>query len=395
MNWHFYLFIAWLEVLETNALHFFNSSSIYISIICVHFYFYLSSIPIIINDSTPGQPNYMVMDGDIPCTKKHEQIYTYEFNVCGSVTDYNIEEECRAELVDSRTQESKIPTAGVIQINRHGHVNETNNDWCYVAGYFNEAATTVRLLDTSDPTKGIQLRYLGDFCNGGKQRTVFIHLECADVLAPVPTHAYEYSSCEYTIYMPSVYGCPLECPVAHRAICGGQGHCAYDPDAQQARCFCNEGYGGPACTITGSALEYASHPGYSPAMLGLTITLGIIIAALVISIIMMIRQVAAYRNDIANYQVLKGGDEDMSTSQHALSPHSNSTTRNPMNSGGNGSFNLSSMANSFSSAISPNQGGGGTTFSPGQGGQTDGDMNGGHGGFSPPTMEMTNQSISL
>ena len=48
---------------------------------------------------------------------------------------------------------------------------------------------------------------------------------------------------------------------------------------------------------------------YSPALLGLIITLFVIIALLVCGVFVMIKQVGAYRDDIANYQVLKGGDE--------------------------------------------------------------------------------------
>jgi hypothetical protein len=133
-------------------------------------------------------------------------------------------------------------------------------------------------------------------------------LACADRLNPVPTHAYELVGCEYTVYMPSVYGCPLECPVANRALCGGQGHCAYDPDKKAARCYCNKGYRGDDCTNVGTVEEDALN--YSPALLGLIITLFIIVALLVLGVFTMIKQVSAFRDDIANYQVLKGGDED-------------------------------------------------------------------------------------
>ena len=46
------------------------------------------------------------------------------------------------------------------------------------------------------------------------------------------------------------------------------------------------------------------------ALLGLIITLFVIIGALVAAVVLMIRQVAAYREDVSNYQILKGGDED-------------------------------------------------------------------------------------
>jgi len=45
-------------------------------------------------------------------------------------------------------------------------------------------------------------------------------------------------------------------------------------------------------------------------LLGLIITLFIIIGALVAAVVMMIRQVAAYREDVSNYQMLKGGEDE-------------------------------------------------------------------------------------
>jgi hypothetical protein len=38
-----------------------------------------------------------------------------------------------------------------------------------------------------------------------------------------------------------VLGCPLECPVVNKHLCNGHGHCAYDTDLRQARCFCDMG----------------------------------------------------------------------------------------------------------------------------------------------------------
>ena len=169
-----------------------------------------------------------------------------------------------------------LPTAS--QINKRGTENELD-DWCFVVGYYNQEQTSVHLLNPIDPTEGIMVSYNGDYCNGGKQRKFNIELQCTDKLNPVPTHAYELSGCEYTVYMPSVYGCPLECPVANRALCGGQGHCAYDNDKKSARCYCNHGYSGDDCTADGTAADEQLN--YSPALLGLIITLFIIVALLV------------------------------------------------------------------------------------------------------------------
>jgi hypothetical protein len=184
---------------------------------------------------------------------------------------------------------------------------EEDDDWCYLVGKYEESSTKLSLLNQEDPTKGLVLTYYGETCSSThKQRQFRIELQCADRLAAVPTSALEYETCVYTVTMPSVYGCPLECGVANRKLCGGNGHCGYDEDSQSSKCFCNHGYTGSACADSVKA------PGinYSPALLGLIITLFIIVVLLAGSIVYMVRQMNAYREDIANYQVLKGGDDE-------------------------------------------------------------------------------------
>jgi hypothetical protein len=66
------------------------------------------------------------------------------------------------------------------------------------------------------------------------------------------------------------------------------------------------GYSGSDCTQTSSS----SSLNYSPALLGLIITLFIIVVVLVASIVFMVRQMNAYKEDLANYQVLKGSEEE-------------------------------------------------------------------------------------
>ncbi len=48
---------------------------------------------------------------------------------------------------------------------------------------------------------------------------------------------------------------------------------------------------------------------YSPVLMGLIITLFVIIVLLGAGLALMIRQVSAYRDDVANYQALKGEDD--------------------------------------------------------------------------------------
>jgi len=225
------------------------------------------------------------------------------FNICGAVQD-DIPEKC-----DDLAGLSK---ASALQVNTRGTVGE-GDDWCFLVGSYDDKTTKVTLLEETDPTKGVSLTYYGDFCHakpGQKpvQRTFKIEMACADRLNPVPTHAYETTACGYTVYMPSVYGCPVECPVSQRQLCGGNGHCSYDYDKHAARCFCNHGFGGADCTK--SDAEALAATGYSPALTGLIVTLFVIIGVLVAAVVYMFRQVAAYRDDVSNYQALSGGGDD-------------------------------------------------------------------------------------
>ena len=67
------------------------------------------------------------------------------------------------------------------------------------------------------------------------------------------------------------------------------------------------GFTGPDCA---SPEVHAEAPlNYSPALLGLIITSFIIIALLVGGILLMFKQLSAYREDLSHYQVLKGGED--------------------------------------------------------------------------------------
>lgn len=132
--------------------------------------------------------------------------------------------------------------AGALQVDKRATTNP-NDDWCYAVGKYDPSTTKLALIDSNDPTQGLQMTYYGDTCKStNTQRQFVIQMSCQDKLNPVPLHALELEHCIYTVTMPSVYGCPLECPVASRKLCGGNGHCAYDSDKRGARCFCNKGW---------------------------------------------------------------------------------------------------------------------------------------------------------
>jgi hypothetical protein len=67
------------------------------------------------------------------------------------------------------------------------------------------------------------------------------------------------------------------------------------------------GYTGADCSQKTSTSEELN---YSPALLGLIITLFVVSILLVGLILFMFRQVNAYRQDASNYMALHGGDTD-------------------------------------------------------------------------------------
>ena len=246
--------------------------------------------------------SYIVEDGNIPCSHHTEKNYTYIFNICG-VVEKGIPVACNSL--------KGLDIAGAIQIDNNDTPNDPTDDTCRVVGDYTQSTFDIKLYDQNDPTKGLELSYLGgEKCSHGNMNRRFVmNILCDETLASRPSHIYELSHCDYTATIPSAFGCPLECPVANRAICGGQGQCAYDTDARKARCFCYHGYKGNDCNDkTGSGEDL----NYSPALLGIIITLFIVVAALVIGIVLMIRQMQAFKDDMSHYQVLRGDEMELS-----------------------------------------------------------------------------------
>ena len=246
------------------------------------------------------ESSYVVEDGDIPCTTFKEKNYTYMFNVCGPVTS-GVPAVCR--------RKQGVNAAGALQIDKNLLLNDPIDDYCYVVGSFS-TSSQLQLLDTDNPTKGVGLTYYGDYCKSPvEQRRFVIELVCTDKLNPSPSHVYEVHHCTYKAIIPSVYGCPLECPVSNRHLCGGNGHCYYDDDLGSSRCFCNRGYSGDDCM---ERYDEMNNSKYSPVLLGLTVTLFGIVLVLIVSIAFMIKQIAAYKDDLTNYKVLAANGEEVS-----------------------------------------------------------------------------------
>jgi len=239
-----------------------------------------------------SQPSYEVIDGDLPCTAQMEKNYTYHFNVCNSVTT-NVPASCpHAEAA--------------LQVDDRAGTGE-----CYVVGRYDAASPQWELVDVTDPSKGVRLTYEGDNCPHDQnnqpvafKRKFHIDFTCADGTANVPTHALEKQYCEYTVEWPSVYGCPVECPIGGRQICSGNGHCGYDLDMRSPRCFCNDGYAGGSCGQKASSGD--SSESASEAVTGILVALFVVSLVFAAGVFYLGRQVTKYRDDMNQFQVHSG-----------------------------------------------------------------------------------------
>lgn len=104
--------------------------------------------------------------------------------------------------------------------------------------------------DSEEPAKGFSMRLFGgDSANCGKSRSITLVFLCNSMSFPPPgkvdqTFVEELDPCTYQVFLPSTYGCPLQCPTSasNALVCSNQGICRYDTDLSNARCFCDDGY---------------------------------------------------------------------------------------------------------------------------------------------------------
>jgi len=193
---------------------------------------------------TDQQASYLIKDGDIPCTPEKEPSYDYVWNFCADVTQASFPSIC-----------SDLQAAAAIQyIDRADGYQE-----CNVIGLYDTQRddTYFQLLDEADPSKGVSMKYLfGHRCpTTGKLRTATVNVACANVQSVIDS-ADEPTPCDYELNMRSLHGCPLECPITPLGLCNSHGHCAYDPTAGAPRCYCNHGFGGKECQVSGLVSDY-------------------------------------------------------------------------------------------------------------------------------------------
>jgi hypothetical protein len=142
--------------------------------------------------------SYLIKDGDIPCTPEKEPSYSYVFNFCADVT--------QASFPFGICEDTQMGSA-IQYIDRADGFQE-----CNVIGHYDPDRddTYFSLLDQSDPSKGVSLKYLfGHQCPNGNLRSATIDVMCANEKEPIVDSANEPTECGYHLTMRSMFGCPL------------------------------------------------------------------------------------------------------------------------------------------------------------------------------------------
>ena len=173
--------------------------------------------------------------------------FEYTLNFCGNVV--NNPKPC-----------AHRPDSGVAW---RTNLNSSHlTDCTRLGGDFTKRPTPIgfKLFDEKKPSKGVVMTMAGGEkpkdCDRVAQLDV-VHL-CADRSFPPAGRLDEtfvelVNNCEYRVFIPSLFGCPKECPVKHGRVCAGRGICSYDTDDQSTRCFCDTGHKGKDCSQSGGS----------------------------------------------------------------------------------------------------------------------------------------------
>ena len=238
--------------------------------------------------SKEGSGDHEIYGGDIPCTDEKEDNYTYYYNFCRPIN---------------------LPQSHVPACNLLGDVavlQKSIDGTCKIAGKVK--TQKIELIDPNHPADGVKVTYSGgDSCHTqDKERKTTIYARCShegvawrEDLVDEPKGA---KSCEYEIKLHSFKACPTECPLGDNSKpCGGGGHCAYDHTSKKARCFCNTGKGGKACTE-----DIKEQQTVNGVMMGLLVTVLIFTLLLGGVLGFLIYKIREARGETSSYMKVQG-----------------------------------------------------------------------------------------
>lgn len=238
--------------------------------------------------SKVGSGDHEIYGGDIPCTDEKEDNYTYYYNFCRPIN----------------LPQSHVPACNLG--NGVAVLQKSVDGQCKVAGRVK--TQKIELIDPNHPADGVKVTYSeGDRCHTkNKERKTTIFARCShegvawrEDLVDEPKGA---KSCEYEIKLHSFKACPTECPLGDNSMpCGGHGHCAYDHTNKRARCFCNTGKGGKACTE-----NIQEQQAVNGVMMGLLVTVLIFTLLLAGVLAFLIYKIRMARGETTSYMKVHG-----------------------------------------------------------------------------------------
>jgi hypothetical protein len=235
--------------------------------------------------ATGSQKSYYILDGDLSCTKEEEPTFSYTWNFCAPVTPASLPGAC-----------ANVGKNGVAL----QYLESGKDSFCFIIGRYDSSHPDMRLLDESNPAKGVSIEYpTGERCDTGVMRKAFVDVECSNTETRT-LQAVSDRPCTYRLTMKSQHGCPKECAMTDNGLCNNHGHCGYDYVRQTSYCFCNDGYYGDSCEDTtdpnGSGGSF--YDGHS-VQVWLLITLLAAAGVLVYSVVNMGKKIRIARQEAA------------------------------------------------------------------------------------------------
>ncbi len=228
------------------------------------------------------------------------------------------------------TGNTKSPQYGPAPAYQVSNVPTQRWDYCHRLGSTIQpggyANVNYKLIDTSNPSRGVGIQYTGgDQCGPDApttpRRSLTIWLQCDEdasgtissqevVLeqAPPAGSPAGTASCQYEIFLKTAYGCPFECPVGPdpntgaNKLCSNHGFCDFDTSAAQPKCFCNDGWTGVDC-----ATRSAVAPSGLSATGGVLITVCLFLVGTLAFLGFLWYRIRSLRLDPAAYSALRSG----------------------------------------------------------------------------------------
>eukprot|EP01029_Cantina_marsupialis_P018707 TRINITY_DN4308_c0_g1_i1.p1 TRINITY_DN4308_c0_g1~~TRINITY_DN4308_c0_g1_i1.p1 ORF type:complete len:305 (+),score=85.64 TRINITY_DN4308_c0_g1_i1:35-949(+) len=173
---------------------------------------------------------------------EYSRDFTYIFNVCDNVPQIPETENNMCTITTGAEGEQNSGKAPAFQI-------WNMQEGCNRLGVGDDMLW--ELVDSQNPSRGVQVTYGdGDSCHNGDYRKLTLRFLCEDDYYNIPDEeqVVEINHCHYQISIKTIYGCPLQCQMADRRLCGGNGFCDYDTDLVSPKCFCERGHFGASCT---------------------------------------------------------------------------------------------------------------------------------------------------